>query len=178
VAALAAAHAERFGRLDVLVNNAGTAIPGPVEGFPTKALDLQLGVNVRGAFLLTRECLPLLRAAGAEHGRALVVNVASVVARHGDAAAAAYSATKHALRGLTQALQGELAGTGVKATAVCPGYVATETLRQRLGTAGEGLVAPEDVGRAVGFLLDLSPACLVPELVLGRAAVARPSVEP
>ena len=74
VAGVVEAHRERFGRLDVLVNNAGVGIGEPMAEISTKFLDMQLGVNLRAVVVATREALPMLREAGAEHGKALIVN--------------------------------------------------------------------------------------------------------
>src|SRR4051812_30179729 len=68
-------HRERFGRLDVLVNNAGVGVGAPVADIATKRVDMQLDVNLRAVVLFYRECAELLRAAGAEHRNALVVNL-------------------------------------------------------------------------------------------------------
>ena len=81
VAGVVRAHRERFGRLDVLVNNAGVGIGEPMAEITTKYLDMQLGVNLRAVVVATREALPMLREAGAEHGKALIVNTASIAAR-------------------------------------------------------------------------------------------------
>src|SRR5215210_8179161 len=78
-----AAHRERFGRLDVLINNAGVGIGAPVSEIDTRKLDIQLGVNLRSIILFYRECVELLRAAGAEHRQALVVNTASIAGKRG-----------------------------------------------------------------------------------------------
>jgi len=66
--ALVEAHKERYGRLDVLINNAGVGIGEAMDSLTTKYVDMQLGVNFRAVVLMTRECLPMLREAGAEHG--------------------------------------------------------------------------------------------------------------
>src|ERR1700733_13364106 len=71
-------HRERFGRLDVLVNSAGIGIGAAAGEHQTKYLDLQLDVNLRSIILFYRECVEMLRAAGAEHRGALVVNLASI----------------------------------------------------------------------------------------------------
>src|SRR6266508_1490196 len=105
---LAASHRERFGRLDVLVNNAGIGIGGPIAEAETKRLDLQLDVNLRGVYLMTRECIPMLKEAGAEHGKALIVNTASIAGKMGQGWLAAYSATKFGVVGLSQASHREL----------------------------------------------------------------------
>src|SRR5215212_11149546 len=119
------AHRERFGRLDVLINNAGVGIAGPIAEHETKRLDMQLNVNLRGVYLTLRECIPMLKEAGAEHRKALVVNTASIAGVSGQAWLAAYSATKAGVIGLSQAAHGELTGDGIQVTAFAPGFVDT-----------------------------------------------------
>src|SRR3954471_5543685 len=96
------AHRDRYGRLDVLINNAGLGIGSPIADAETKKLDMQLDVNLRGVYLTLRECIPMLKDAGAEHGKALVVNTASIAGIRGQGWLAAYSATKAAVIGLSQ----------------------------------------------------------------------------
>ena len=88
----------RFGRMDVLINNAGVGIGGPIADHETKKLDMQLNVNLRGVYLTLRESIPMLKEAGAEHSKALVVNTASIAGKIGQPWLAAYSATKGARR--------------------------------------------------------------------------------
>ena len=168
IAALASAHRDRFGRLDVLVNNAGVGIGGPIEQHETKKLDIQLGANIRGVYLMTRECIPLLKQAGAEHRKALVVNVASIAGKHGQPWLAAYSATKAAVVGLSQAAHGELGGDGIQVTAFCPAFVATPMTDWVEGVPKEDMIQPEDIAEAVRFLLRTSSACIVPEIQFVR----------
>ena len=168
IKALAAAHHDSAGRLDVLVNNAGVGIGAAIAETATKNLDLQLAVNLRAVYLMTRECIPLLKRAGAEHGKALVANTASIAGKSGQGWLAAYSATKFGVVGLTQALHQEHAGDGIQATALCPGFVDTAMTGWLEGVPREELIQPEDVAEAVRYLLRTSPACIVPEIMFIR----------
>jgi NAD(P)-dependent dehydrogenase (short-subunit alcohol dehydrogenase family) len=159
-----AAHSERFGRLDVLVNNAGIGIGAPVADTETKKLDIQLSVNLRGVYLTAREGIPLLKEAGAEHGKALMVNTASIAGKYGQGWLAAYSATKFGVVGLSQALHRELSGDGIQVTAFCPGFVDTAMTDWVEGVGREEMIKPEDIAEAVRFLLRTSRACIVPEV--------------
>jgi len=161
---LVSAHRERFGRLDVLVNNAGVGIGGPVADHETKKLDMQLNVNLRAVYLTTREALPLLKEAGGEHGKALLANTASIAGKHGEGWLAAYSATKAGVVGLTQALHKEHGKDGIQCTALCPAFVATPMTDWVDGVPKEEMIQPEDIAEAVRYLLRTSPACMVPEI--------------
>jgi NAD(P)-dependent dehydrogenase (short-subunit alcohol dehydrogenase family) len=162
-------HRERFGRLDVLVNNAGIGIGGPVADAQTKKVDLQLNVNLRAVYLVARDCIPLLKEAGAEHGKALMVNTASIAGKHGQGWLAAYSATKFGVVGLSQALHKELSNDGVQVTAICPGFVATAMTDWIEGQVPkEEMIQPEDIAEGIRFLLRTSPNCIVPELQFVR----------
>jgi NAD(P)-dependent dehydrogenase (short-subunit alcohol dehydrogenase family) len=131
---------------------------------------MQLNVNLRGVYLTLRECIPLLKEAGAEHGKALVVNTASIAGKFGQPWLATYSATKHAVVGLTQAAHGELADSGIQLTAFCPGFVDTPmTDWVKDNVPSEAMIQPADLGEAVRFLLRTSPACIVPEIQFIRA---------
>ena len=168
-----AAHRERFGRLDVLVNNAGVGVGAAVAETQTKRIDLQLDVNLRAVILLYRECADLLRAAGAEHRNALVVNTSSLSGKSGQPWLSVYSATKAAVIGWTQAMNKELNGEGVKSVALCPGFVETamtEFVRDQV--PAEEMIRPEDIAEAVRFLLRTSPHCVVPEIVFQRPGEA------
>ncbi len=162
--ALVASHKERFGRLDVLINNAGVGIGGAVADQETKKLDMQLDVNLRAVYLTAREAIPLLKEAGKEHQKALLVNTASIAGKYGQGWLAAYSATKAGVVGLTQALHKEIGGEGIQVTAFCPAFVATPMTEWVEGVAKEEMIQPEDLAEAVRFLLRTSPACMVPEL--------------
>ena len=162
-------HREKWGRMDVLVNNAGVGIGGAIAEQQTKHLDMQLNVNLRGVYLVLRESIPLLKEAGGEHGKALVVNTASIAGKFGQPWLATYSATKHAVVGLTQAAHGELAESGIQVTAFCPGFVDTPMTGWVEGVPPEAMIQPDDIAEAVRFLLRTSPACIVPEIQFIRA---------
>jgi NAD(P)-dependent dehydrogenase (short-subunit alcohol dehydrogenase family) len=163
------AHRDRFGRLDVLVNNAGVGIGAAVGEIQTKYLDMQIGVNLRSIVLFYRECDELLRAAGAEHGNALVVNTSSIAGKSGQAWLSVYSATKHGVIGFTQAMNKELNGAGIKSCALAPGFVDTAmTDFVKESVSSEDMIRPEDVAEGVRFLLRLSPNCVIPEIIFQR----------
>jgi NAD(P)-dependent dehydrogenase (short-subunit alcohol dehydrogenase family) len=160
------AHRERHGRLDVLVNNAGVGYASPVSELETKWLDMQLNVNLRSIALFYRESIELLKAAGAEHKNALVVNTASIAGKRGVGGNAVYSATKHAVVGWNDSMNRELNELGIKNTALCPAWVdtpMTDFIKDRV--QAEAMIRPTDVSEAVRYLLKLSPMCLVPELM-------------
>jgi NAD(P)-dependent dehydrogenase (short-subunit alcohol dehydrogenase family) len=169
VVAMVAAHRERYGRLDVLVNNGGVGIGEQMDEITAKKLDIQLGANLRGLILATREGLPLLREAGGEHGKALIVNMASIAGKVGQAWLSVYSATKAGVVGFSQATQKECDGQGIQVTAFCPGFVDTPMTEFVKGQVpAEKMIRPEDIAEGVRFLLRTSPAVLVPEIVFTR----------
>jgi len=164
-----ARHRERFGRLDVLVNNAGVGIGAQATEHKTKHIDLQLDVNVRAMVLFYRECIEMLRAAGAEHHNALVVNLASIAGKMPQPWLSVYSATKAAVVAYTRAMNKELGGDGVKSVAFCPGFVDTDmTDFVKSQIPAEEMLRTSDIAEALRFLLRVSPACLVPEIVFQR----------
>ncbi len=162
-------HRERFGRLDVLVNNAGVGIGAAADEHQTKFVDMQLDVNLRAIVIFYRECAELLRAAGAEHRSALVVNLASIAGKSPQPWLSVYSATKAAVIAYTQSMNKELNGDGIKSTAFCPGFVDTDMTEFVKGNVpAEEMLRPEDIAEAVRFLLRVSPACVVPEIIFQR----------
>lgn len=159
---LVAAHIERHGGLDVLVNAAGIGIAGSIGDLSTKRYDLQMDINLRGAFVVTREALPHLRAA-----RGFVINIASIAGTVPAPGLSVYGASKAALISLTKSLNREEADHGVRATAICPGFVDTR-MAEWTGLAGEVMIRPEDCAELVRTVLRLSPHARVPEIVIER----------
>jgi NAD(P)-dependent dehydrogenase (short-subunit alcohol dehydrogenase family) len=159
---IAAAADDRFGRVDVLVNNAGVSLISPAE--QQSAVDYRrvLEINLVAPFLLSKAfgTRMLAQRAGS------IINVASVAGLVGVADRAAYNASKHGLIGLTRTLAAEWGGRGVRVNAVCPGWVKTEmdiadqtsggyTDSDITGRVPMGrFAAADDIARAIGFLAD------------------------
>jgi 3-oxoacyl-[acyl-carrier protein] reductase len=158
---------ERWDRLDIVVNNAGIGIYGPLAEFRTDDWDRVMAVNARGPFLVCREAIPHLK----ERETSYIVNISSVVGIKGYVNQAAYSASKHALMGMTKALGRELQADGVRVHAICPGGVDT-------GMAGQArpdldrsiLIQPDEVAEAVLFLVTRRGKAVIDGIQIRRAA--------
>lgn len=161
-ARVVAEHRERFGRLDMLVNSAGIGIGGRVEELPQKHFDLQVGVNLRGLFLVTQAAIPLLR-----ESRGWIVNLASIAGTLPTPGLATYGATKAAVISLTRSLNEELDADGVRAIAICPGFVDTP-MAQWSGIEPAEMIRPEDCAEVVRMLLRLGPHARIPQVVIER----------
>lgn len=161
-----AAHAERYGGMDVLVNSAGIGIGGSFADQDTKRIGLQLDVNLRGTLIVTRESLPLLRAS-----RGHVVTLASIAGTVPVPGLAVYGATKAALVSFTDSLNREEAGNGVRAVAICPAFVATR-MTDWTGIPAEEMIQVEDVVEIVRAILRLGPRARVPRVVIERVGDA------
>jgi NAD(P)-dependent dehydrogenase (short-subunit alcohol dehydrogenase family) len=161
-ARIVAEHRERFGRLDVLVNSAGIGIGGLVEELPSKSLDLQLGVNLRGLFLVTQAAIPVLR-----ESRGWIINLASIAGTLPTPGLATYGATKAAVVALTRSLNEELDADGVRAIALCPGFVDTP-MAEWSGIEPAEMIRPEDCAEVVRMCLRLSPTARIPQVVIER----------
>ena len=170
---LVAGHRDRFGRLDVLVNNAGVGVGAAAADHQTKLVDLQLAVNVRSIVLFYRECAELLRAAGAEHRNAVVVNVASMAGKSPQPFLSVYAATKSAVIAYTQAMNKELNDAGIKSVAFCPGFVDTDMsdfIKEAIPP--EEMLRTSDIAAGLRFVLGLSPNCVIPEIIFQRPGEA------
>jgi NAD(P)-dependent dehydrogenase (short-subunit alcohol dehydrogenase family) len=169
IEALVEAHERAHGRMDVLVNSAADGTSGlAIADLPTDVLDHNLDVNLRALFLTLRASMPMLRQAGAEHGKALVVNVSSMAAKSGAPGLSFYAAAKAGVNALTQSAQMELRDAGVQLTILSPGFTATpmSAWARQAGVEPDEMVQPADLGEALRFLLRTSTTCLVREIEL------------
>lgn len=154
-----------FGRLDILVNNAGITHSDLLKDTPTQAWDNCMQINARGPFILCRESLSLLEAAQ----RGFVINIGSVVSIKGYPKQAAYTASKHALRGMTISLAQELNKSSISVHMICPGGVDTDMVGDvRPDINKEELILPEEVADIVKFIVTRRGRGLLDEFCLRR----------
>ncbi|OHE59506.1 MAG: hypothetical protein A2Z47_08930 [Thermodesulfovibrio sp. RBG_19FT_COMBO_42_12] len=153
----------QFGRIDVLVNNAGVARWSDVENITDEHLDYQLNVNLRGPLYCSQVILPYMK--GQQGG--YIINISSICGKYGFAGTAAYSASKFGLMALSDSLREEGASFNIKVTAICPGFVATPMVTDA-PVPLEEMIRPEDIAKAVLFLLNLSEYAAVREIVITR----------
>jgi 3-oxoacyl-[acyl-carrier protein] reductase len=159
IEALAAKALEKFGRIDILINNAGLGHFGPVEELPVEQFDEMLAVNLRGPFLCTKAVVPAMKRQGA----GTIVNVASVAGLVGNPNLSGYNASKFGLMGFSEATMLELRQAGIKVAVICPGSVATEFGH---GPNVAGMLAAEDVAAATMAILLAAPNALLSQIHL------------
>lgn len=155
-------HVERTGGLDVLVNSAGIGIAGRVEDAQLKHIDRQLAINLRGLVLVSQAAIPHLR-----ETRGWIVNLASIAGTQPVPILPIYAATKAAVISLTHSLNADLDDDGVRAIAICPGFVDTP-MAEFAGLPGEEMIQPDDCAEVVRMCLRLSPRARVPQVVIER----------
>ncbi len=163
VEGLVAETVERFGRVDVLVCNAGVGRFGAIEDSREEDLDAVLAVNLKGVFFFARAVFPIFKA----QRRGYAITVSSYAGKEGLRNAGAYGASKFGAIGLTESLLKEGVAYGIRATSICPGMVDTE-LVAGAGVPPEDMLRVEDVAETCLFLLRLSDVAVVREVVLQR----------
>lgn len=160
---------KRFGQLDIVVNNAGIGIFGPLAETTTEQWDRLMAVNARGPFLLCRAAIPYLR----QQEQSFIINVTSVVGVKGYVNQAAYSASKHAVMGMSKALAKEVQQDGIRVHAICPGGVDTQMVSQaRPDLDRSVLMQPEEIADIVLFLVTRQGNAVIDEIRVRRAASA------
>jgi len=154
---------DRFGALDVLVNNAGVDRTVSLEELSVKEWDHISAVNLRGPFVMAREAFPIMRA----RGGGAIVNIVSTAAKRAWANAAAYHATKWGLLGLSHAMHVEGRAAGIKVTAVIAGGMRTPFLLDRFPDLDPTLLQdPANVAATVRFVLQQPPETVIPEITV------------
>ena len=154
-----------FGRLDVLINNAGLAQSQPFESITTEEYDRIMNTNVKAPFLLTQAALPHLRASD----YATVINIASVTAHKGYPLQSVYSASKHALIGMSKSLANEVYKEGIRVHVISPGGVFTDMVRiARPDLSEEGMILPEDIAEIAAFFLEHRTNAVIDEIQAHR----------
>ncbi len=157
---------ERFGRLDILINNAGLGVFGPVEAMSLEDWHRQIETNLDGVFYCCRAALPHLKRVGG-----WIINIGSLAGKNPFAGGAAYNATKFGLLGFSEALMLEVRHEGVRVSCVMPGSVATE-FSGNAAAGGDWKLHPEDVAQVVCDLLAF------PDRALPSRIEIRPSRPP
>lgn len=155
---------EAYGRLDILINNAGVTLSAPLEETTLAQYERVMNTNVRAPFVLISRALAHLKAA-----RGRVINIASVVAHKGYAQQSVYAASKHALLGLSKSLANEVYKDGVRVHVISPGGVYTDMVKiARPDLAPEGLVVPQEIAQTVMFLLRMEGNAVIDEICVRR----------
>lgn len=157
--------AKAFGGIDVLINNAGTAQSTPFEEIGMEEYDRIMSINVRTPFFLMQKALPFLK----KSQTPTILNIASVVAHAGYPLQSVYTASKHALLGLTKSVAREYYKEGIRVHAVCPGGVYTDMVKvSRPDLSPEGMIMPEEVAEIVYFLLSSRGNAVIDEILVHR----------
>lgn len=166
---IAATHVERFGSIDMLVNNAGVGFVGPIATKTPKQLDLELTLNFKAAYLVLQACIPALKVSAAERGASYVVNVSSLTAKENPPNGSTYAASKAALLSLSNVAHAELSRSGIHVTALLPGFVDTPGTAWADPTIRPQMLRATDIAEAVRFLSRTSTQCFIPELMMTTA---------
>ena len=157
-----AAIVERHGGIEVLINNAGLFRPGTLEA-DIGDLDAVVATNLNGAFAMLQSVVPVMK----EQGRGNIINVSSITGKWGFAGYGVYAASKFALQGLTESLYKEMLEYGVKVTAICPNWVATEMAEAAGGALPPAdMIQLDDLVSTVSWILGLSRAACPREVVI------------
>ena len=165
IIALVAAADRSLGRLDILVNNAGITHAAQLEDTATEDYDRIMAVNARAPFILCRQALPMLKKAP----RGFIINIASVVGVKGYPNQSAYTASKHALRGMSMALAEELAETDITVHLLCPGGVDTDMVSSvRPDIPKQKLINPKEIAEIVDYLTTHKGNAIIEEIHIRR----------
>jgi len=156
---------KRFGKLEILINNAGIGLFGKLVDFPIEDFDKIMNVNLRAVYLCCQQALKIMIPARNGH----IINISSVVGVKGYPNQTAYTASKHAVMGLTKSLAAEIQEYGICVSVILPGGVDTEFARQARPDLDRSiLIPPSDISNTVLYLLGLSDTAMVDEIYIRR----------
>ncbi|MBR7145401.1 MAG: SDR family oxidoreductase [Lentisphaeria bacterium] len=156
---------EKFGGVDVLINNAGTAQNTPFEKISIAEFDEIMAINLRSPFVLTKLALPYLKKSDA----ATIINIASVVSHAGYPQQSIYTASKHALLGMTKSLAAEYYQDNIRVHAISPGGVYTNMVKvSRPDLKPDGMIQPEEIADIIEFLLTHRGNAVIDEILVHR----------
>ena len=156
---------ETFSAVDVLINNAGTAINTPAAEITPELYDRVMNINCKAPFFLTQQVLPYLK----KSSSATIINIASVVAHAGYPLQSVYAASKHALLGWTKSLASEYYKENIRVHAISPGGVFTDMVKvSRPDLTGEGMIQPEEIAEIIHFLLAHRGNAVIDEILVHR----------
>lgn len=146
---------EGYGKIDILINNAGIWYEGPTESHPKEKVLEMFKVNAIGVIYMTQEILPLMRV----HGDGQIFNIVSLAGTEPAANWGVYTATKYAVRGFTESLKQELSGTGIKVTGFYPGGMDTDLFETSGFPKGKApwMMKKEDIAEIITFMLKQPP---------------------
>ncbi|HEY59539.1 MAG TPA: SDR family oxidoreductase [Anaerolineae bacterium] len=154
-----------FSKLDILINNAGLGKYGRIQDFSADDLDAVLSVNARGTYLCCREAIRRM----IPHRKGTIINISSVVGFKGYVNQSAYTASKHAVVGLTKSLAAEVQEFNIRVSVIHPGGVDTKLAQSARPDLDRSiLMKPNDIAHAVSFLLSLSDRCAIDEIYIRR----------
>lgn len=158
-----------FGRLDILINNAGMALSCPYEQTTEAQFDNIMATNVRAPYFLCQAALPALR----KSDHATIINISSVVGHKGYPLQSAYAASKHALIGMSKSLANEVYTENIRVHVIAPGAVFTDMVRiARPDLTEEGMILPEDIAEVAAFFIEHRSNAVVDEIQVHRAGKA------
>ncbi len=158
-----------FGKLDILINNAGAVKSGNIVDFSIDDFDMLIDINLRAVYFCCQQALKMMIPAG----KGYIINISSVVGFKGYPQQTAYTAAKHGVMGLTKALAAEVAEHGIRVSVILPGGVDTDLIREaRPDLDSSVLMQPEDIADTVLHLLELPERAMVDQIYIRRSKSA------
>ena len=156
---------DKFGRLDIVINNAGIGIWGKLVDFSIEDFDKIMNINVRGTYLCCQQAMKMM----ITQKNGYIINISSVVGFKGYPNQSAYTASKHAIMGLTKSLAVEAQEHNIRISAILPGGVETDlSVKARPDLDRSLLILPEDIAKTVLYLLSLSDRAMVDQIFVRR----------